>query len=253
MLQGGHLRALAVTASSYGTGEHITFYDGAATMRPWERAQRRAVRTPIGVEHLLASAAIPFLFPAAQVCVQGRPGWYGDGSIRQVAPISPAIHLGATRILVIGAGRIHEPAVAEPPAHAPYPSLAQVAGHALSSIFLDELSADIERMQRVNHTLSLVPPGQRGHSALRPIELLVIAPSQRLDEVAARHVGELPPAVRALLGVLGARAGDARSGALASYLLFEPGYIDALIELGWRDTMRQRAQVCRFFGWSLPA
>ena len=136
------------------------------------------------------------------------------------------------------------------PSGAAYPSLAQVAGHALSSIFLGTLSADIERTLRINHTLSLIPAAARTHSSLRPIELLVISPSQRLDELAARHVAELPHSVRTLLGILGVRPGDPRSGALASYLLFEPGYTRALMQLGWEDTFRQRAEVCRFFGWA---
>lgn len=256
MIQGGHLHALAVSASSYASGEHITFYDAVESVQPWVRAQRRATRTTIGMQHLMASSAIPFLFPAGQLTVDGQVGWYGDGSMRQVAPISAAIHLGAERVLVIGAGRAHEPRPAHPHAAAsdalplPYPSLAQVAGHTLSSIFLDTLSADVERLQRVNRTLALISPEERAHSGLRRIDLLLISPSQRLDELAAQHVAELPASARTLLGILGVRANDARSGALASYLLFEPGYTRALMQLGWDDTLRQRAEVCRFFGWS---
>ncbi len=249
MLASDHLRGLSVTASSYATGEHITFYQSSQAIAPWSRAQRSAVPAQIGVAHLLASSAIPFIFPAGEVSVDGHTCWYGDGSMRQVAPISPAIHMGADRILVIGAGRASEPRATPAPSAPGYPSLAQMAGHALSSIFLDTLSADIERTQRVNRTLSLIPPQARAHSSLRQIDLLVISPSQRLDELAAQHVAELPASVRTLLGILGVRPGDPRSGALASYLLFEPGYTRALIQLGWDDTVRQRAQVCRFFGW----
>ena len=213
---------------------------------------RAQVPVQVRTEHLLASSAIPFIFPAGEVQVDGQTSWYGDGSMRQVAPISPAIHLGADRVLVIGAGRANEPPGAVRPSGAAYPSLAQVAGHALSSIFLDTLSADVERTQRINHTLSLVPPEALARSRLRPVDLLVIWPSQRLDDLAAQHVAELPPAVRALLGILGVQPGDARTGALDSYLLFEPGYIRALMQLGWDDTLRQRAEVCRFFGWADP-
>lgn len=251
-LADGHLQGLSISASSYASGEHVTFYQANAPIAPWTRAQRRAVPVQFRTEHLLASSAIPFIFPAGEVQVDGQTSWYGDGSMRQVAPISPAIHLGADRVLVIGAGRANEPPGAVRPSGAAYPSLAQVAGHALSSIFLDTLSADVERTQRINHTLSLVPPEALARSRLRPVDLLVIWPSQRLDDLAAQHVAELPPAVRALLGIQGVRPGDARTGALASYLLFEPGYIRALMQLGWDDTLRQRAEVCRFFGWADP-
>jgi NTE family protein len=135
-----------------------------------------------------------------------------------------------------------------------YPTLAQVAAHALSAIFLDTLASDMERLQRVNHTLSLVPPAQRRHTSLRHIELLAITPSQRLDAIAARHLQALPQAVRTLLGVLGARDGahDTRNAALASYLLFEAGFTRELMRLGRRDALAQRAAICRFMGWHDP-
>ena len=252
LLAQGRLRGFAITASSYASGEHVTFYDAVGDdMRGWERAQRRAVRTSIGIEHLMASAAIPFLFPAAQVTVAGEPSYYGDGSMRQVAPISPAIHLGAERIVVIGAGRAHEPPAALRPTAA-YPSLAVVAGHALSGIFLDALAADIERMERINRTITLIPPEQRQATSLRPIELLSITPSERLDGIAVRHVQSLPQAVRALLGALGVRSRGEQpptSGALASYLLFEAGYTRELMRLGRLDAMAQRKAICAFFDW----
>ena len=153
----GHLHAIAVTASSYGSGLHVTFYDALQDIVPWTRSQRIAVRSEIGVPHLMASSAIPFVFPAVSLPIEGRTEYFGDGSMRQAAPISPAVHLGATRILVIGAGRMHEPAGAR--AHSSeYPNLAQIAGHAMSNIFLDSLAVDVERLQRINSTLSLLPP-----------------------------------------------------------------------------------------------
>jgi NTE family protein len=252
---GGHLHSVAVTASSYGGGEHYTFFDSADAIAPWQRSQRIAVRTRLTHAHLLASSAIPFVFPAAQLPLGpvGAPvSWFGDGSMRQTAPLSPAIHLGARRLLIIGAGRMHEP----PGQHASgteYPNLAQIAGHALSSIFLDALAVDIERMDRINRTLDLLPPAARSAAALQPIEALVIAPSQRLDDIAARHIGSLPAAVRALLrgvGVAG-RGPQARGSALASYLLFESAYTQALIDLGVSDTMARRDEVARFFRWDV--
>ena len=253
LIRKGHLTALAVTASSYSSGEHVTFFEAATPVKPWVRSQRKAASDRITHEHLLASSAIPFIFPAKGISVDGHTEYFGDGSMRQSAPIAPAIHLGAERILVIGAGRMHEPqgdTTANPTPT--YPSLAQIAGHALSNIFLDALAVDVERVQRINQTLSLIPAEVRAQSALRPIELLVIAPSQRLDAVAARHVGELPGPVRAMLGALGVTSNmaDVRGAALASYLLFESGYTQELMALGRADTLAMRADVCRFFGWT---
>ena len=250
MMREGHLKALAVTASSYGSGLHVTFYDALADIVPWTRSQRIAVRDSITVAHLLASSAIPFVFPAVALTVDGRSEFCGDGSMRQAAPISPAVHLGAERILVVGAGRMHEPPGAR--AHSSeYPNLAQIAGHALSNIFLDALAVDVERLERVNATLALLPPQVRAETNLKPIEVLVIAPSQRLDDIAAKHLGSLPAPIRGLLrgvGVSG-QGQDARGAGLASYLLFEAPYTRELMALGVKDTLARRAEVAAFFRW----
>ena len=255
-----HLQALAITASGYGSGEHVTFYQSAAPITPWTRSQRVALPTALTHAHLLASSAIPFVFPAAELDRSSPDGmareWFGDGSMRQMAPISPAIHLGAQRVLVIGAGRMHEPTGRAAP-NTGYPSIAQIAGHALSGIFLDALTVDIERMERVNRTLALLSDAQRLSTALHPVQALVIAPSQRLDDIAAMHIASLPRPVRALLGGVGVSSTLASQGprgsALASYLLFEAPYTQALMALGEADTLARRSEVLAFFGWPVAA
>ncbi|MFM7704688.1 MAG: patatin-like phospholipase family protein, partial [Rubrivivax sp.] len=254
LLRRGTLRALAVTASSYTSGEHINFYQAEVPIEPWTRSQRVAVRTRLGIEHLMASSAIPFVFPAVELTCDGRREWFGDGSMRQTAPISPAIHLGAQRVLVIGAGRMHEP-MGRLVANTGYPSIAQIAGHSLAGIFLDALAVDVERLERINRTLALLPPDARARTPLRPVEALVIAPSQRLDDLAARHQANLPAPVRALLrgaGVSG-QGVEARGAALASYLLFEAPYTRELIALGEADAQARREDVIAFLSPARPA
>ncbi len=253
MFRQGHLHAVAVTASSYTSGEHFTFYDSASRIDPWQRSQRVATPGALTHRHLLASSAIPFVFPATSLTVPaegGEPAWFGDGSMRQTAPLSPAVHLGAQRMLIIGAGRMHEPA-GRVVAAGGYPNLAQIAGHAMSSIFLDALAVDIERMRRINRTLALLPDSALADTPLRPLEALVISPTQRIDDIAARHLHALPAPVRALLrGVgVGGQGTEARGSALASYLLFEAPFTRELMALGDADAESRRDEVLRFFGW----
>lgn len=249
-LMEGKLHALAVTASSYTAGQHITFYQTEAEIEPWVRTQRIAMRSQIGVEHLLASSAIPLIFPAMPIFCNGRREYFGDGSMRQLAPISPAIHLGADKVLIIGAGRLLEPATDQAPL-AQYPSLAQIAGHAMSSIFLDSLAVDIERMNRVNATLSILTEEQLAKTQLRPIEMLTIAPSERLDMIATRHIGSLPRPVRMLLSGIGAT--EVRGSALASYLLFEKSYTRELMDLGRKDAYAHKTEILAFFAMDSEA
>lgn len=251
LLADGRLRALAVTTSCYSSGTHVTFYDGVSEIRDWGRPHRQAVRCAIDVEHLMASSAIPFVFPAARIVAGHQVAYHGDGSMRQLSPLAPAIHLGAQRVLAVGVAHAHEPAEDCFAASPGYPSLSQVASHVLSSIFLDTLAGDALRLRRINQTLSLLDPGQRAATPLRPIELLTITPSRRLDEVAARHTASLPPAMRMLLSNLGKRGNtlNTRSAALATYLLFEAGYTRELMRLGRADALAQAPVIARFFGW----
>ncbi|HUX24621.1 MAG TPA: patatin-like phospholipase family protein [Burkholderiales bacterium] len=239
-IDAGALYAVSVTASGYSSGENVSFYQGGPGLEAWERTQRLGAATTLDVDHLMASSALPFLFPAVKL----NREYFGDGSIRQIAPISPALHLGAERVLVIGTGRAQ--AEAARVRSSLYPSIAQIAGHALNSIFLDGLAVDLELVQRINRTVSLIPEDKRLAAGLhlRPVEVLVISPSESIERIAGRHVQALPRTLKFVLSGIGAMN---RSGAnLASYLLFEDAYCSALIDLGYRDTYAQRDAVEKF-------
>jgi NTE family protein len=208
--------------------------------RPWKRARRLGIPTSIEIKHLLASSALPFIFPAVRI----NREYFGDGSMRQIAPISSALHLGANRVLVIGVGH----GGTEPRRRSridDYPSLAQIAGHALNSIFLDSLEVDLERLQRINRTMSMMPEEARQKTNLRHVDVLVIAPSQPIEKIAERYAANLPWTIRFLLRGVGAMR---RSGAnLVSYLLFEKGFCGALVDLGYQDAMKRKAEILAFF------
>ena len=240
-IDAGAMYAVAVTASGYTSGQSVTFYQGGPDVEAWERTQRTGAARALNIDLLLASSALPFMFPAVKI----HREYFGDGSMRQIAPISPALHLGADRVLIIGTGRQST----EPPRVRSniYPSLAQIAGHALNSIFLDSLSVDIERLQRINRTLQCVSPecAQSIGVRLRTIDVLVMSPSEPIERIAARYVKSLPRTTRFLMRAIGAMN---RSGSnLASYLLFEADFCRALIDLGYRDTLARGDEVLAFF------
>lgn len=233
----GALRGAAVTASGYSCAAAISFFQAATGIEPWDRARRHGKRAQLGVAHLLASAALPLLFPAQRIDTE----YFGDGGMRMVAPLSPAIHLGASRLLVISTrDEKPDPSPVEP---APYPTLGEIGGYLLDTIFLDMLNADLNRLRRINRTLELVPATRRAESGLQHIDALVIRPSRDLRQVTREHMSEIPRAVRILLRSLG---GWGRDWRMASYLLFESGYCRELIRMGYGDGMRQADRLSEF-------
>ncbi|PPE66264.1 patatin-like phospholipase family protein [Caldimonas caldifontis] len=256
-LRDRHLQALAVTASSYTSGLHWTFYQTADALKvePWQHPGRRSVAQPVAAEHLLASAAIPFVFPAVPLQVNGRTEYFGDGSMRQLAPLSPAFHLGATRILAIGVGQPERSGMADDPDESAgqYPKMAQIATHAMASVFHDTLEADVEQALRVNEGLRRLRQAQGGAALpYRTVEVLSLQPSCSLDSLAREHARSLPEPAFKLLKMLGGTQGA--GAALASYLLFEPPFVQALMALGRADALAQRERIEAFFaGRPVPA
>jgi len=243
-IERGHVRAFALCASSYSSGQTVAFFDGIDSIRDWSRVQRIGVRTQLTLDHLMASAAIPLLFPPIRIGDE----YYGDGAMRQIHPLSPAIHLGADRLLIIGvrARRAAGVQVNRLPPLMPTPG--EIFGYMLDTLFTDQIYGDLEQLERFNELVHAAPQAARGG---RPIETLMLAPSVDPRELAARHAGEMPRGLRALLRVIGGR--DVSGDQLASYLTFEAGYTRALIELGYRDAMEARTALMAFMsGEKLP-
>lgn len=227
----GKLRAVALSTTSYATGETVTFVEGQPDLPMWRRHMRYSVRAEITLDHVMASSAIPIIFPAVKLA----DGFYGDGSVRQTAPLAPAIHLGARRILAIGMRAVRERPPATPP-DADYPAATQVIGLLLHSIFLDSLDADVERLERINQLLRHIPPEQRP-KRLQPLDLMMIRPSRDLGAMAQDVEVRLPRSVNFVLRSMGGRRVQAAD--FLSYLLFEPEYTGAVMELGYQDAGRQ--------------
>ena len=237
-IDAGALDALTITASSYRTGMSVSFCMGGPALPLWERSQRIGVRAAIGIPHLLASSAIPFVFPPTKIGNE----FFGDGAMGQMAPTAPALHLGADRILVVGAARstTHDPETPHPP------SLAQIGSQVFASIFTDALGTDLEKVRLVNIAVHQIPPERLASSPmpLRDIMLLVITPSVALETLAGAFRHRLPRSLRMALGGIG----GTRSGGegLLSYLLFDAGFCSALIDLGYRDAQDKREELTTF-------
>lgn len=241
-LEAGWLQAIALTGSSYTTGQSVTWVqkrDGCA-VGTWERPQRRSVDCQLRVDHVMASSALPFLFPAVNV----DGAWFGDGGIRLTAPLSPAVHLGARRILAVSTRYARSRDEADRPAIAGYPPPAQVAGVLYNAIFLDQLDSDALEMHRINRLIAKLPESDR--EGLRQIDLLLLRPSIDLGRLANEYEPELPRAFRFLTRGMGTR--ETRSNDMLSLVMFQGDYVRRLLDLGDADALARMPHIRRFLG-----
>ncbi len=238
------LHAFSITAASYTSAQSVTFYQGKPDICPWTRTRRIGIPRPITLDHLMASIAIPILFPAVRIGYE----YYGDGSMHQLAPLSSALHLGADRLLVIEMrnDKPDRPDITRRVIQ--YPTLGQISGYILDTLFMDGLSMDVERLKRVNYTLQNIAHDRRANTPLRHIELLTIFPSEDIRPIAERFAGEFPRSVRFLLSSVGAF--NQGGLPLMSYLLFERNFCNELIDLGYHDAMRNKHKIQRLLSVS---
>lgn len=244
LIERGHLHALCITALGYRNGQSISFFQAHAAVEGWKRARRIGVRAGLSHKHLMASSALPALFPAVKLDNQ----FFGDGAMRQTAPMSAALHLGAEKLFVVGvSGNRASNINLQPVSSTGFsPSLAQIFAQLLNSAFIDAMEEDIDMMQRFNNFIVEMNEQKREQMRVRPVDVLVISPSIRFDELAENHIDDLPRAMRVFLKTIGAtRTGGGAS--IASYLLFEAPYCQALMRYGYQDCMDQADKVRAFF------
>jgi NTE family protein len=242
LIEEGLIKGLNITCSDYYSGHSYSFFQSAGDIKPWRRHRRLGVPCDIGIDHMMASSAIPFLFPAVEINAQ----YFGDGTVGDMSPISPAIHLGAERIMIVGLDQLNttEEMICydKPP-----PGFSEVAGHILDSVFIDSLNSDLERLERVNQTLASVPEElmKQVDLPLKKITTLVISPSENLADIANKYAKEIPATTRFFLSRLGVDFSEGSQ--LLSYVLFEGAYCRHLIELGYRDTLDRESEIEAFF------
>lgn len=241
-IDAGLLDAIAITAAGYSTARSTSFFQATAAHEPWTRTRRAGVASTINLDHLMASVAVPLIFPPVRI----HNEYFGDGAMRQATPLSPAVHLGADRILVIGVRDENATPEVDLRVPQPFPSLALIAGYMLDTLFMDGLYSDLERLTRINQLIDAVPPEERHGSManVRPIDTMVVVPSEDLRQIAYEHRKAMPRPVRALLRGIGGRG--ANGSRLLSFLMFEKEYTTRLIELGYRDAMDVRDELRAF-------
>lgn len=233
----GKLHGLSLSTTNYNSGSNVVFYEGHPGIKDWARSDRFSFRTELSVQHLMASSAIPFFFPPVQI----GHSFYGDGCIRQTTPLSPAIHMGADKILAIGVRHPHNQERQRSLAFAPFsnPTMGQVAGVMLNAIFLDSLDSDVERLMRINELIA-----EGTHQNLKQVPILMIRPSRDLGKMTTNITSELPPVLKYLLKGIG--VSDTEGLDLLSYLAFDESYTKPLMELGYNDAYKMKDDIVRF-------
>ena len=246
-IENGDLDALSITALAYSSGKNVSFFQSASDITGWRRNQRVGARTMLNHNHLMASSALPAIFPPVKI----RGEYFGDGAIRQSAPLSTALHLGAKRLFVIGVSHNARDSLDPLEARVHTPTFAQIAGHLLNSSFIDAMEEDLEMLQRFNQISQYLTPAQLDSIKIHPVDVLTITPSIRFDELAANHIKDLPLSMRTFFKTIGAtRTGGGAS--MASYLLFEAAFCHELMQAGYADTMAREGEIMAFLDFNRP-